>query len=74
MCQSAISVRMENLPSILTVNEAAELLRVHPVTLRKWIAAGNMPVFRVGRNSVRISRAQVERMLNGDTAEAKTTA
>ncbi|MBT3181213.1 MAG: helix-turn-helix domain-containing protein [Deltaproteobacteria bacterium] len=37
---------MEN--TTLTVNEAAEYLRVHPCTIRRHIKSGEVPAFRVG--------------------------
>lgn len=40
---------------LLTVREAAAMLRVSQVTLRRYVASGKLPAVRVGRN-VRIER------------------
>lgn len=42
----------------LTVKEVAELLRVCPKTVRRWIGAGEMPATRLGRDW-RIARQDV---------------
>ena len=34
----------------LTVREAAAMLRVSQVTLRRYVASGKLPAVRVGRN------------------------
>lgn len=44
---------------LLTVREAAAMLRVSQVTLRRYVASGKLPAVRVGRN-VRIERAAAE--------------
>jgi excisionase family DNA binding protein len=46
---------------LLTVRETADLLRVSPVTVRRYIASRRLPAFRVGR-AVRIPREDVERL------------
>lgn len=35
--------------AFLTVNEAANRWKVHPITVRKWIASGVLPVTHVQR-------------------------
>ena len=40
---------------LLTVRETAAILRVAPITVRRYIATGRLPAVRVGRN-VRIDR------------------
>lgn len=36
-------------PTLLTTGEAAKALRVHPVTLRRWVEEGILPARRVGK-------------------------
>lgn len=48
---------------MLTTQEAADLLRVHPVTLARWRAAGTGPTFiRVGR-SIRYPATELQAWL-----------
>jgi excisionase family DNA binding protein len=35
-------------PMLLTVDEMAAVLRIHPVSLRRFVADGSVPVVRVG--------------------------
>lgn len=50
--------------ALLTATEAAELLRVSTRTLRRWIASGALPAYRVGpRGPIRCRRRDVERLL-----------
>lgn len=44
---------------LLTVDETAALLRVSPVTIRRFIASGRLPARRVGRH-VRVEREAAE--------------
>jgi excisionase family DNA binding protein len=48
--------------TVLTVREAAELLRVNVKTIYAFIAAKRIPVLRIGR-SIRISRHVIASML-----------
>ncbi len=47
---------------LLTVREAAALLRVSQLTIRRYIAAGQIDAVRVGR-SVRIERGALDQFL-----------
>ena len=38
----------KSLPTILTVQEVAEYLRVHPVTIYKLARRGGLPGFKIG--------------------------
>ena len=53
---------------LLTVDETAKLLKVAPVTVRRYIAAGRLPAVRVGR-SVRVRRESVGALLKPVTAK-----
>jgi excisionase family DNA binding protein len=55
---------------LLTVQETALLLKVAPITVRRFIADGRLPAVRVGK-SVRIATADVQQLLRpvrGDRA------
>src|SRR3954452_17410107 len=40
----------------LTVTEAANLVRVSPSTIRRWIREGNLPAYRLGPRRVGLKR------------------
>ena len=44
---------------LLTIEEAAELLRLNPGTLRHWLTAGRLPSYRVGRHRL-LRRADID--------------
>lgn len=57
-----LEVQKPQAREVLTVGEAAVLLRVSQKTLYRMISAGSFPVLRFGR-AIRISRAVLEGML-----------
>ncbi|NMB56620.1 helix-turn-helix domain-containing protein [Candidatus Beckwithbacteria bacterium] len=40
-------IRIEDLPDLLTVKEVAELLRVSPLTIKRWGKRGKLPAIRI---------------------------
>ena len=46
----------------LTVGDVAERLRVHPQTVRAWIARGDLRAIKIGR-TVRITQRDFQQML-----------
>ena len=46
----------------LTVGEVAQRLRVHPQTVRAWIARGDLRAIKIGR-TVRITQRDFQQML-----------
>jgi excisionase family DNA binding protein len=50
---------MDNDLDLLTLNEAAKLLKVSVVTLRRWIKQGRLPAYHVGPRKVRIKRSDL---------------
>lgn len=38
---------LDNLPDLLTVKEVAELLRVSPLTIKRWGKRGKLPAIRI---------------------------
>lgn len=47
-------------PDLLTVSEAAQILRVAPETIRRRVRDGSLPACRLGSRAIRIHRADVE--------------
>jgi excisionase family DNA binding protein len=40
-------VRLEALPDLLTVREVADILRVSPLTIKRWGKRGKLPAIRI---------------------------
>ena len=40
-------LRLDELPDLLTVREVAELLRVSPLTIKRWGKRGKLPAIRI---------------------------
>lgn len=54
------SVDLKNLPDLLTVREVADLLRVSPLTLKRWGKRGKLPAIRINsRGDRRYKKEQV---------------
>ena len=51
------------LPPLLTAAQAADLIGVHVVTLRKWAATGKIVAHKVGPKLWRIPREEVAKYL-----------
>lgn len=47
-----------NMPELLTLSEACELLKVHPNTLRQWDKKGVLPAIRIGTKRIRRYRKE----------------
>jgi|GEM_PF-2526385 len=56
------------LSELLTVSEAAKILRVHAHTVRKLIHSGDLPVVRVGAKILRIPRSDLLKITSGKGA------
>ena len=62
--QKPMALGLVPVQTLLTVREAAELLRVRPVTVYRLCARGALPHFRVS-NAIRIRAEDLERFLRG---------
>lgn len=40
-------ISLDNLPDLLTVREVADLLRVSPLTIKRWGKRGKLPAIRI---------------------------
>src|SRR5438552_18652280 len=47
---------------LLTVQETAEMLRVAPITIRRYIADGRLPAVKVGKG-LRVRRESIDELL-----------
>lgn len=52
---------------LLTISEAADYLRLHIVTLRRWSDSGRIKTYRVGkRGDRRFKKSDIEALLVSD--------
>ena len=58
---------------LLTVKEAAALLKISTVTVRRWLKQGRLVGYRVGARSIRLRRRDVEALLEPRKTEATDT-
>jgi len=57
---STKKLSLNNLPDLLTVREVAELLRVSPLTIKRWGKRGKLPAIRINsRGDRRYRKEQV---------------
>lgn len=47
MAEEKKKVKLEDLPDLLTVREVSELLRVSPLTIKRWGKRGKLPAIRI---------------------------
>ncbi len=47
---------------LMTVVEVAELLRVSPSTVRRWVREGDVPAFRIGGRRLGIRRSELDQL------------
>jgi len=47
MAQVKRQLRIDELPDLLTVREVAEILRVSPLTIKRWGKRGKLPPIRI---------------------------
>jgi excisionase family DNA binding protein len=45
--KSKKAVKLDDLPDLLTVREVSELLRVSPLTIKRWGKRGKLPAIRI---------------------------
>ena len=66
----AVKLDINNLPDLLTVKEVATLLRVSPLTVKRWGARGKLPAIRINsRGDRRYKKEAVMWLLGIDPEE-----
>lgn len=60
-------ISLEDLPDLLTIREVADLLRVSPLTIKRWGKKGKLPAIRINsRGDRRYRKDVVTRLLGVD--------
>ncbi len=62
-------VSLSDLPDLLTIREVAELLRVSPLTIKRWGKKGKLPAVRINSRGDRRYKKEVITRLLGVEAE-----
>jgi excisionase family DNA binding protein len=63
-------LRIDDLPDLLTVREVAELLRVSPLTIKRWGNRGKLPPIRINSRGDRRYKKESVLYLLGITPKA----
>jgi excisionase family DNA binding protein len=53
---------MKRRPTVFTAHEIAEILRIHPTTVYRLVASGELHPYRVGR-SLRFDQTEIEALV-----------
>lgn len=62
--KSNTKVSLDDLPDLLTIREVAQLLRVSPLTIKRWGKKGKLPAIRINsRGDRRYKKEVVTRLL-----------
>lgn len=65
----ATKLDINNLPDLLTVREVADLLRVSPLTIKRWGKRGKLPAIRINSRGDRRYKKEAVLWLLGVTGE-----
>ena len=58
-----MNINIDDLPSVITVQEAAIVLRLKRSTAYELVRQGAIPSFKIGRH-IRVSRIELEKLIN----------
>lgn len=69
----ADKISLEKLPDLLTVKEVAEILRVSPLTIKRWGKRGKLPAIRINSRGDRRYKKEAVLWLLGITQKTSST-
>ena len=65
-------ISLDNLPDLLKVSEVAELLRVSPLTIKRWGKRGKLPAIRINSRGDRRYKKEAVLWLLGIQSNTQT--
>jgi len=65
------SLKLDEMPDLLTVREVAEILRVSPLTIKRWGKRGKLPAIRINSRGDRRYRKEAVLWLLGMQAKGE---
>ena len=65
-------ISLDNLPDLLTISEVAQILRVSPLTIKRWGKKGKLPAIRINSRGDRRYKKEVVLRLLGIEGEEMT--
>ncbi len=65
------NISISNLPDLLTVREVAEILRVSPLTIKRWGKRGKLPAIRINSRGDRRYKKEAVMYLLGIQAKSE---
>jgi len=63
--KTTTKVSLSDLPDLLTIREVADLLRISPLTIKRWGKKGKLPAIRINSRGDRRYRKEVVLRLLG---------
>lgn len=69
----ADNLSLDKLPDLLTVREVAEILRVSPLTIKRWGKRGKLPAIRINSRGDRRYKKEAVLWLLGITQKNSST-
>ncbi len=63
--KSTTKVSLSDLPDLMTIREVADLLRISPLTIKRWGKKGKLPAIRINSRGDRRYRKEVVLRLLG---------
>lgn len=60
-------LRLQNLPSLLTTKEVADLLQSSPLTIRRKALQGILQGYKIGQGQWRFKREDIWKQMNMET-------
>ncbi len=70
--KDAAKLNIANLPDLLTVREVADLLRVSPLTIKRWGKRGKLPAIRINSRGDRRYKKEAVLWLLGINPEEES--